>query len=432
MLRPLTAARLTTLLLLIGAACTGHETRDERTRPAPLPPPEAPRPQEPPPPPEPPPPEPPPPPRELPPPDNCFTERHDQPLSAWPLNGLHADIDGDGRRDVLVNYSLDGAVGVLLGDPQGGLRDERRVPLKHSALGLALGDFDRDQRLDLAATDYQGPAVRLYRGRGDGAFDPEPLVASVGKHVSALAVVDLDADARLDLVVTLWNTLGVLRGRGDGTFAAARRLPAGQAPEQPLALDLNGDGHLDLASASNDDHHLSVFLGRGGARFAPVLKTPCGNGGLSLAAGDFDRDGAVDLAMANFHSSDICVLLGDGAGAFRLGAVLAAGRTTHAVAAADLTQDEILDLVAIAWSPSSKPTSRGDEHLLGDGALFVYAGDGAGAFSEVALHRVGLSPNNLWLDDLDRDGRLDALTLNSNGHSLTRLRGVACARAPRR
>lgn len=430
MLRPLTA-RLAPLLLI--GACTGHEPRDERTKPAPLPPPPSdpePRNQEPPPPPDPPPP-PPPPPRELPPPDNCFTERHDQRLSAWPLNGLYADVDGDGRRDVLVNYSLESAVGVLLGGAEG-LLDERRVPLAHDALGLALGDFSGDQRLDLAVTDYQGPAVRLYLGRGDGAFDPKPIVTSVGKHLSALTAVDLDADARLDLVVTLWNTLGVLRGRGDGTFATARRLPAGQAPEQPLALDLNGDGILDLASASNDDHHLSVFLGRGGARFAPVLKTPCGAGGLSLAAGDFDRDGAVDLAMANFHSNDICILHGDGAGAFRLGTVLAAGRTTHAVVAADLTQDEIPDLVAIAWSPHSKPTSRGDEHLLGDGALFVFAGDGAGGFNEIALHRVGVSPNNLWLDDVDRDGRLDALTLNSNGRSLTHLRGVACTREPKR
>lgn len=361
--------------------------------------------------------------------ERCFAERSDQALPHWPLNGSYVDVDADGRRDVLVNFSLERQVGVLLQDGEGGLREQRTLELQHDAVGLSVGDFDGDQRVDLAAADYQGQSVRVYLGRGDGTFDAKPRETQVGKYVGAGAVGDFDGDGRVDLAVTLWSALGVLRGRGDGSFEGPRRLASGQAPESPLALDVDGDGRVDLVTPSNDEHHLAVFKGRGKGRFSAATRTPCGIGGHALAAGDFDRDGAIDLAMVNTHSSDVCVFLGDGAGGFRIGSVLAAGRTTHAVAVADLTGEGILDLVVVAWwsaAAKDRPTSRGDEALQ-DGVLLVFAGNGYGAFSEVASARVGVSPNEVWLDDLDGDGHREALVLNSNGRSLTRLRGVACA-----
>lgn len=363
--------------------------------------------------------EPPPPPE----PTRCFAARRDIGLPRWPLNSIHADVDGDERYDLLVNYSLDARVGVLLVDEAGGFREPREHVLAHEAIGLVAGDFDGDEHLDLAASDYQGPNVRIYNGRGDGSFAPEPRVTRVGKYIGPGIADDFTDDGRTDLVVTLWRDLAVLRGRGDGRFSAPIRMTAGQAPEPPITADFNNDGRYDLATASNDEHHLALFLARGfTGRFEPARKTPCGAGGHAVVAADFDVDGNLDLAMANIHSNDVCVLRGDGRGNLAVASVLPAGAAPHGLAAGDVTGDGVVDLVVAAWGTDPKASDR-----LGDGAVIVLAGAGDGKFTTRAAFAVGASPNDLWLDDLDRDEHLDAITVNSNGRSVTILRGAPCS-----
>ncbi len=88
-------------------------------------------------------------------------------------------------------------------------------------------------------------------------------------------------------------------------------------------IDLNGDGHLDLAWAgvclalgTPVPVDLYSALGDGtGALSAPVGHT-VGTGPQQLALGDLDGDGDPDALVTNFDSDDVSVLLGDGAGGF--------------------------------------------------------------------------------------------------------------------
>ncbi len=398
------------LLACLLGACTGHE-QPPRSDPSPTPPP---------------PPREPPPVVEPPPattPSRCFAARSDLALPHWPLNSQFADIDGDQRRDLVVNYSLDARVGVLLADGDGGLRQGAVLTLEHDAVGITLGDFDGDEHLDLAASDYQGQNVRIHRGLGDGTFETKARVTRIGKYVGPGVADDFTADGRTDLVVTLWSSLAFMRGRGDFSFTAPNRMPTGQAPEPPLVADFNNDGLRDIATASNDEHHVALLLGRGDGRFEAARKTRCGAGGHALVADDLDHDGELDLAVANIHSHDVCVLRGDGRGNFAIGPVLPGGQNPHGLAAADVTGDGLLDLVVAAWGtdPKAPPGAR-----IGDGAVIVHAGDGNGGFATRAAVAVGHSPNDVWIDDLDRDGHNDAITLNSNGRSVTILRGAPC------
>lgn len=404
------------LLACIACACTGHD-RHEDPPPTPIPPP-------------PPPPRKPTPAREDPPPPGpaptrCFAARTDLPLPLWPLNSAFADINHDGLRDLLVNYSLDARVGVLLADGNGSFTTKSQGhALEHDAVGLTLGDFDGDEHLDLAASDYQGPAVRIHRGRGDGTFDEAAHVLRIGKHNGAGVADDFTADGRTDLVIPQWSSLALLRGRGDFGFAAPTRMRTGQAPELPLAADFNNDGRFDLATASNDHHHVALFLARGfTGKFDAARETRCGAGGHAIVADDLDRDGELDLAVANIHSHDVCVLRGDGRGNLTVGPVLPAGQHPHGLAAADVTGDGLIDLVVAAWGTDPKtPQST----PLGEGAVIVHAGDGEGGFTTRTVVAVGRSPADLWLADLDHDGHNEAITVNSNGHSVTILRGAPC------
>ena len=100
-----------------------------------------------------------------------------------------------------------------------------------------------------------GTAVRVYRGRGDGTFDPAPRVSSVGKYVGAGAVSDLDGDGHDDLAIATGEglsgdgvTFTVFPGRADGRLAA-QPVSAGVALPKGATWrygDVTGDGQPDL------------------------------------------------------------------------------------------------------------------------------------------------------------------------------------------
>ena len=166
-----------------------------------------------------------------------------------------ADFDADGRPDVAVLHD-DGAgtLSVFLANADGTLGARRDFPTVAGATSsnaLAVGDFNRDGRVDVALSDPVHGAVRLLLGYGDGNFLAPgyafPLVPSPSSS-SSVVTGDFTGDGRLDLTVGLdWGT-GLLPGNGDGGFG--QRPDAGGRSEALAAADFNHDGHLDLAMSA--------------------------------------------------------------------------------------------------------------------------------------------------------------------------------------
>src|SRR5215472_10322608 len=91
----------------------------------------------------------------------------------------------------------------------------------YNLASLPAGDFNHDGITDLASVNTGTSTLGVLLGRGDGTFS-DPTVYPVGTGINAAAVGDLDGDGNLDLVVADQpvNTVYVLRGNGDGTFGA--------------------------------------------------------------------------------------------------------------------------------------------------------------------------------------------------------------------
>jgi hypothetical protein len=56
------------------------------------------------------------------------------------------------------------------------------------------------------------------------------------------------------------GTVSVLRGKGDGTFEAARDRPLGSEPLALVVSDFDGDGLADIAATDLVDHAIRVLL----------------------------------------------------------------------------------------------------------------------------------------------------------------------------
>src|SRR5262249_167838 len=148
--------------------------------------------------------------------------------------------------------------------------------------------------------DPGGNGFVLLFGRGDGTFG-EPIAGPPHNFGVTLLVVDLNGDGHLDLAhpSRATNEVVVLFGRGDGTFQAERRYAVGLNPLVIREGDFNGDGVPDLAtsSASLSVDHVAVLPGRGDGTFSDQVRVRIGGGSGAFASADFDGDGLDDFFL---------------------------------------------------------------------------------------------------------------------------------------
>ena len=126
-----------------------------------------------------------------------------------------------------------------------------------------------------------------------------------------IALADMNNDNRLDIVSanTGTNTIGILLGNGNGTFApmVAFSTVNGKLPPHSLAVgDLNNDHRSDLVVADNNDVVI-VFLGRGDGtfKFINAYSTNGNSNPISITLADFNDDNYLDVAVANTFTNNI-------------------------------------------------------------------------------------------------------------------------------
>lgn len=123
------------------------------------------------------------------------------------------------------------------------------------ATSVAVADLNGDGKVDVVVANANSNTVGVLLGNGNGTFQPATTYGSGGIFPISAAVADVNGDGKPDVVVANAGVIGcgvgVLLGNGDGTFQTPLVYCSGGLFADSVAVaDVNGDGNPDLLVAN--------------------------------------------------------------------------------------------------------------------------------------------------------------------------------------
>ena len=369
---------------------------------------------------------------------NSFIRTNDSAGWNKPVDVCIADIDVDGRSDIVAaidypdnkavvfrNQSRPDSIGLSPKKIINGTRDPRQC---------LFSDLDGDGLLDLIVSNYvDANGVSIFRNTstpGTVSFANEYLISNLRLSNFYVAAGDLDGDGKIDLAVASQysNEISIYKNNGNvGTISLASpvKLALAGMPTEIQISDVDGDGKSDLiisTAVGTIGFNGKLYIYRNTCSATAISfdspKAFTISGYLnSLGVADLDGDNKVDVVVGNVYINTISIFRNISTpGVIELGnkiELLAALNPCH-VSTTDLDGDGKPDLII------SNNTFDSVSHSV----FKNISSTGSIAFAKRFDLYTGGNPFATAIGDIDGDGRPDIVSANNSAGSISVLKNL--------
>jgi hypothetical protein len=296
-----------------------------------------------------------------------------------------------------------------------------------SPVGVRAAVIDAQVGRDLLTANEagaEGPSLSFLYNRGLGSFFPEQRMglSAADFILQAVAAGDFDADGRDDFAVAVDDISAfpvraavlVFLNNGNGFRQPVRYMLSGLLPQCLEAVDVTGDGALDLvvchgrSVGGNVEGLVTVLAGQlngttANGTFQQIFSGPVGSSPSMIGSGDIDADGRTDLVVVDPTEQRVLALYGNATPA-RFGSATEVAELEQPVAALVHTlPGQPLPEVIVARSPRQ---------------LAVFRQTAARQFAAPVTSNLAFLPMAMALGEIDDDGIEDLVVVSGQGADL--------------
>jgi len=204
------------------------------------------------------------------------------------------DFNGDGKADLA---SLDSSTfEILIGKGDGTFASPVTYSVGANPVFVLQRDLNGDGKKDVIVANQGSNDVSVLLGKGDGTFLPQKTFAA-GKAPVFVVTGDFNRDGKIDIAVASSAGISVLLGNGNGTFQAQQTYSATGPMTGLVAASMRQDGINDLIGINSASQRFVLLPGVGNGTFSAPVVYPLDRLAWQMVAGDFNHDGATDLAF---------------------------------------------------------------------------------------------------------------------------------------
>jgi len=328
-----------------------------------------------------------------------------------------ADIDGDGDMDVLSASQSDDKIAWYENtNGQVGVISEQIITISAAgAWSVYAADIDGDGDIDVLSASIYDDKIAWYENTdGQGSFGPEQSVSTNAINARSVYAADLDGDGDMDVLSASLTDNKIAwyeNTDGNGSFGTEQIITTNADGAWSVhSADLDGDGDMDVLSASFNDDKVAWYENTDGQGTfgAELIITTNADGIKSVYAADIDGDGDMDVLSASSSDDKIAWYENtNGQGNFGAEQII----TTNAdgassVYASDIDGDGDMDVLAAIYFENKIAGYRNINGQGNFGPELIVTTNANGATS-------------VYSTDLDGDGDMDVLSASSNDDKIT-------------
>ncbi|MBT3044278.1 MAG: VCBS repeat-containing protein, partial [Candidatus Thiodiazotropha sp. (ex Codakia orbicularis)] len=201
-----------------------------------------------------------------------------------------------------------------------------------------------------------------------------------------------------DIADLLSNTAPTFDVAGPPSFTAHTITSAANGAASVTTVDMDGDGDLDVVSASQNDNKIAWYENDGGQNFTAHTISTAASGAFAVTTADVDGDGDMDVLSASITDDKIAWYENDGNENFTAHTITLSADIAASVAAADVDGDGDIDVLSAS---------------VGDDRVVWYENDGNENFTTRTITSSAVGASFVTTVDLDEDGDLDVLSTST-------------------